>query len=974
MSYDTQLNNQLQLLDPFIGQEEIIQYEQVNPFYIPMHGSDVKYVKTKFLAEQYNNVYILCLEEDFDNSKKNKNKISLFHQADSSMEELVAQANLVTLVKAPFSIIRINSIRSSVAVIEKQILEYFNHYCYELNNKELVYLMLETKENMVKSWLKMYDSESNLDKFIQQKILMSYYHLDDDTFDDNLIGLIGQVGDFKYWQDKNHCLLSINNAFSERKFNLSFSSRWKLPTEEIERELKNLLNNFSETKRNMKSANSANPAYPAEISDPNIGNDNKKNQNENQLDAFKMNTYVDGSKRDFNSFYPLTKPEELVINPETIEELLVGHTLNEKEKYYLICNLLASKNYCHYILTNKKILDSNKTIMNKYLPIFRYLMSYSWISLYMEESIRKTKITEKDRFVFDIETASSLPVFPFSPEHPYMNPYFCCMISDAMINPTQNIGGVKQCSEYQNGIVGLEEFRRRLNIFISGNENVNMLEGINWSNMVITGGCMAAIMPNTTPLMALFKKNPDTKVPLTEKELNRFFQEYYAKSDIDIACNHPNILDFIEDVKNLKETIQKNLSSIVTDPDVIVTPTKTVAVFINASILKEKCLNGQIPFKYEYIIANKNSKTIKFFFYELYLEQKRMANKNNKPILGDKVNDDEYFEIINYCGFEQMTLIINDISLENKFTDHCSPQFNSGLEIIHYIKDDNDKVVIGSKTAGTTLHPRERFRLSEDKVRLARSLASDETAMLLSEDKADITDEQNNEQNNEQLNQNIFINFSETLKYKISSPHLRHTLEVFRIKNDEFFSCISRFHLPCVRSYYNGKTCYLLPSAITAYHTLTNVEFKYFVGSRDPISIIDKYRKRGYSTILNKMEINQYLSYILVMGNYKKSYKISDSKDIKNIIGSLDVNHEYFKPRKNIPEDFPVETSIKLDYQNYLNPKLDYIKSVDDIVKIYKKIYPGFSKEFIEKRSIDASGQVVPLKRWLIDASYDMLN
>lgn len=917
MSHDTQLNNQLQLLDPFICQEEIIQYEQVNPFYIPMNGSDVKYIKTKFLAEQYNNVYILCLEDDFDNSKKNRNKISLFHNADSTIDELIAQSKLVTLLKAPFSIIRLNGVRSSVTVIEKNILEHFNHYCYELNNKELVYLMLETKENVVKSWLKMYDSESNLDKFIQQKILTSYYHLDDDTFDDNLIGLIGQVGDFKYWQDKNHCLLSINNAFSERKFNLSFSSRWKLPTEEIERELKNLLNNFSETKRNMKQVN---PAYPTEISDPNIGNDYKKTQ----FDVFKTNTYVDGSKNDFNSFYALTKPEQLVINPETIEELLVGHTLNEKEKYYLICNLLVSKNYCHYVLTNKKILNSNKTIMSKYFPIFRYLMSYSWISLYMEESIRKTKITEKDRFVFDIETASSLPVFPFSPEHPYMNPYFCCMISDAMINPTQNIGGVKQCSEYQNGIVGLKEFRRRLNIFISGNENVNMLEGVNWSNMVITGGCMAAIMPQTIPLMALFKKNPDTKVPLTEKELDRFFQEYYAKSDIDIACNHPNILDFISDVKNLKETIQKNLGSVTTEPEVIVTPTKTVAVFINASILKEKCISGQIPFKYEYIIANKNSKVIKFFFYELYLEQKRMANKNNKPILGDKVNDDEYFEIINYCGFEQMTLIINDISLENKFTEHCSPELNSGLEIIHCIKDEKINMM--------------------------------------------------DEENSDHLNQNIFINFSETLKYKISSPHLRHPFEVFRIKNNEFFSCISRFHLPCVRSYYNGKTCYLLPSAITAYHTLTNIEFKYFVGSRDPISIIDKYRKRGYSTILNKMEVNQYLSYILVMGNYKKSYKISDSKDIKNIIGNLDVNHEYFKPRKNIPEDFPVETSAKLDYQNYLNPKLDYIKSVDDIVKIYKKTHPGFSKEFIEKRSIDASGQVVPLKRWMIDASYDMLN
>lgn len=917
---NTQLKNQLEVLDPFACEEEIMQYEQPNPFYIPIEGSQVKYVKTKFLAEEYNSVYILCLVDDFNNSKKNINRINLFYQADSEISELLPQAKFVTLLQAPFSVIRIQSIRSSIGVVEKNILEHFNNNCYELNSKELVYLMLETRENIVKSWLAIYHSELNLDKFIQQKILSSYYHLDDETFSDNLINLIGQVGDFKYWQDKSHCLLSINKAFSERKFNLSFSSKWKLPTEEIERELKQLLNNFSDHKKNIVQTNGT---YPGEISDPNMLD--RSAHNSEKLDPLQMTTYVDGSKRDFNSFYPLTKTDNLAINLETVEELLIGHTLNEKEKYYMLCNLLASKNYCHYVLGNKKILNANKKIMDKYLPIFRYLMSYSWISLYLEESIRKTKTTESDRFVFDIETASQLPVFPFCSEYPHLNPYFCCMISDNIINPTQNIGGAKQSMDYQNGIVGLEEFRRRLNVFMTGNEKCNVLEGVNWSNIVITGGCMAGIMPLTNPLMSLFKKSADTKIPLTESELDRFFQEYYAKSDIDIACNHANILDFIRDVKNIKEVIQKNLSKHAPDPEVTIVPTKTVAVFINASILKEKCSTGKVPFKYEYILANKNSRTVKFYFYELYLEHKKLANKNNKSILDNKVNDDEYFQIIDYCAFDQMTIVINDISLEQKISEHLSPELNSGLEIVHYIRDEKVPLMSGATNK---------------------------------------LDEINSDSD-------IFINFSETLKYKIYSPHLRHPFELFRIKNNEFFSCISRFHLPCVRSYYNGTTCYLLPSAITAYHTLTNIEFKYFVGSRDPINIIDKYRKRGYSTILNEMEVKQYLSYILVMENYKKAYKITDTKDIKKIIGNLDVTHDFFKPRKNIPEDFAVDPSIELDY---LSPKLNYIKSKDDIINLYKKTHAIFSNEFIGKRSIDTTGQVMPLRKWMIDACYDLLN
>ena len=63
------------------------------------------------------------------------------------------------------------TIRSGVIVVGSDVLEAFNHDQIEINHKELVYLMLETKNMYVNSWLKLYQTEPNLDSFIQQKVL-----------------------------------------------------------------------------------------------------------------------------------------------------------------------------------------------------------------------------------------------------------------------------------------------------------------------------------------------------------------------------------------------------------------------------------------------------------------------------------------------------------------------------------------------------------------------------------------------------------------------------------------------------------------------------------------------------------------------------------------------------------------------------------------------------------------------------------
>ena len=61
----------------------------------------------------------------------------------------------------------------------------------------------------------------------------------------------------------------------------------------------------------------------------------------------------------------------------------------------------------------------------------------------------------------------------------------------------------------------------------------------------------------------------------------------------------------------------------------------------------------------------------------------------------------------------------------------------------------------------------------------------------------------------------ITIKFN--LKFKFNSPILSRELEIFMINRDDFMHTVSKFHLPCVRAYYNGDNVYMTPSCITSY-------------------------------------------------------------------------------------------------------------------------------------------------------------
>jgi hypothetical protein len=105
---------------------------------------------------------------------------------------------------------------------------------------------------------------------------------------------------------------------------------------------------------------------------------------------------------------------------------------------------MVSKKYCHLVVNNYHILDIMSDEIKKFAPLFRYLMSYSWLRFYFEECIKKSFVQQSDDFIFDINTASKLPVYPFNYTKPKYNPYMPILVSDDELKASENLCGISE--------------------------------------------------------------------------------------------------------------------------------------------------------------------------------------------------------------------------------------------------------------------------------------------------------------------------------------------------------------------------------------------------------------------------------------------------------------------------------------------------------------------------------------------------
>ena len=127
-----------------------------------------------------------------------------------------------------------------------------------------------------------------------------------------------------------------------------------------------------------------------------------------------------------------------------------------------------------------------------------------------------------------------------------------------------------------------------------------------------------------------------------------------------------------------------------------------------------------------------------------------------------------------------------------------------------------------------------------------------------------------------------------TCKAHITSSGLSRKLEIFSIKEDDFFSIVSTFHFPCVRGIYDGSNVYLMPSCITAFMTLMNIDYKYVCCAKDPIELILKYKDfRGYGIYLNIDEKKSVIKYIMKNQKYWPQYNINNTDTYQSAYGKI---------------------------------------------------------------------------------------
>ena len=92
----------------------------------------------------------------------------------------------------------------------------------------------------------------------------------------------------------------------------------------------------------------------------------------------------------------------------------------------------------------------------------------------------------------------------------------------------------------------------------------------------------------------------------------------------------------------------------------------------------------------------------------------------------------------------------------------------------------------------------------------------------------------------------------------------------------------------------------MLPSFVTAMMTFINIDYKYFSGNASPFNIINKYRYRGFTTILNDKEKKQNINYIVNYTTNKLKIKISNINSVNKVYGLKTLNNlNFYKLSEN---------------------------------------------------------------------------
>ena len=205
----------------------------------------------------------------------------------------------------------------------------------------------------------------------------------------------------------------------------------------------------------------------------------------------------------------------------------------------------------------------------------------------------------------------------------------------------------------------------------------------------------------------------------------------------------------------------------------------------------------------------------------------------------------------------------------------------------------------------------------------------------------------------------LLLKFSENLKFKISNDNMKHTIEIFKTNKNDFFGTVARFHLPCVRAYYQNNNVYITPSCISAMMTGINIEYKYFAGAKDPVGILNKYRMRGFSTLLSEKELEHFKEYNSKIDVGGMFHTLPN----ETTLGYKDLNDKIYRPKYYNKEKLPLNI--------YKNLSTFYIKTKEDLKKHYENKYkykPSLYLDMFNYKFINNNGSIEPFDYSILKA------
>lgn len=580
-------------------------------------GTSMIDINMRNISKYFSNIFVLI--------KKDDDPIPLdFYNRNINENILTSMKNRLVIWSVSVNIVKNEKHFDKIEVVKKENIKDFNQFSFQLNDYNVILPIFNISFKNFFTYLNNFEGIT-LEKVYNNVILSNY-------FSDNLYNvknnlqlskLINSMEESSYWELPYNCSSNLTNNFKNRSFIKSFSRKVKE-------------HDLTITKYN---------------------NDNK-NYDFDKISKSKK--FVDASnivKENGIQFYVPSKPS--IYSKDEIYQLL--ETLDPKNRFSLFCNLIVSKKYCAITVNNEKVLTLMEHILHTRASIFTYMLGYTWLKLYFEESIKKRNLTSQDEIIFDINAASKLPVYPFGISCPKTNPYMPIMVDDDTLNPGFNIGSVKNfvynanSKEYLNqGICNLDEFKTRMNLFISRKRNTNLFMDVEWVKwkVAIAGSIMAACIQRRHPLVNIFY-NEDF-----DSKFIRFFNEYYATADIDVMFLHNNIFEYLDAVNQFYKQIVINTRKIYytltySDSDVMLKKMFQLNFSINEDWVKTNIVNNDITF--DYVYRNVETEEIKKLFephinecYNKYLEdQLKDYTEEQKEKL--KVDYPDYFlEVKNF--------------------------------------------------------------------------------------------------------------------------------------------------------------------------------------------------------------------------------------------------------------------------------------------------------------------------------------